>query len=69
MNIGEAQTVFRVLAFLSGDVDHAAEKTRRAVAKDVASLQDRAWTQLHAGPMRTIEQWDSLLTLVTFEEA
>lgn len=69
MNIGEATTTQRVLAFLAGDVDHCDETTRAALATDLHELDQRAHRALGAGPVRGAQVWDDLLCNVTFEGA
>mgnify|MGYP003381596235 CR=1 FL=1 len=69
MNISEATTTQRVLAFLAGDVDHCDETTRAALAADLMSLDERAHLTLGAGPVRGAQVWDDLLCQVTFEAA
>lgn len=68
MNIGEANAVMQLLAFLAGDIDHCDETTRAAIARDCLWLQTRAQIPLQgAGQRLTEQQWDDALCLVTFE--
>ena len=69
MNIGEAQALQRLTSFVAGEVDHVDERTRQAVADDIAFLEYRAHKALGAGVARTNQWWDDALCNVTFEGA
>lgn len=67
MNIGEAQSVQRVAAFLSGDVDHADATTRAAIARDLLWLEVRSHAALGAGPVANEQLWDDRLCHISFD--